>query len=223
LVYSASIIKDVARRCETNPSSAFAYFFFDGRDGQKESQTVGSLLRSLIRQFSTPYGGVPSVLTKLYHSFHSGGAQPSVESLETTLLLILEAFDDVFIVLDALDECTERKDVLKWIKQTTSWRQGKLHLLATSRLEEDIAKHLRLLDPNYVYIKQDLVGRDIERYIITILDGEDTFEHWGNEIKAIIKNTVLKSAGGMYALFYCSKQWQSDRYLFKVSISFPTD
>src|ERR1700728_5338122 len=61
----------MARHCETNQSSAFAYFFFDGKDGQKASQTVGSLIRSLIRQFSTAYGGVPAVLTKLYHSCHS--------------------------------------------------------------------------------------------------------------------------------------------------------
>ena len=196
----------MARHCETNQSSAFAYFFFDGRDGQKESQTVAGLIRSLIRQFSTPYGGVPAVLTKLYHSCHNGGAQPSTESLQATLLLILEAFDEVYIVLDALDECAEKKEILKWVKETTSWRKSKLHLLATSRVEEDIAKHLRLLDSDHVYIKQDLVGRDIERYINNILDGEDSFEQWGDEIKANIKNTVLKSAGGMYALFYSNKQ-----------------
>ena len=196
----------MARHCETNRSSAFAYFFFDGKGGQKGSQTVESLIRSLIRQFSTAYGGVPAVLTKLYHSCHDGGAQPSVESLQATLLLILEAFNDVYIVLDALDECAERKDVLKWIKQTTCWRRSKLHLMATSRPEEDIAKHLRLLDPDHVYIKQDLVSRDVERYIDSTIDGEDSFEQWGDEIKANIKNTVLKSAGGMYVLFQCAKQ-----------------
>jgi hypothetical protein len=196
----------VARHCETKQSSALAYFFFDGRDGQNESQTVASLIRSLIRQFSTPYGGVPAVLTKLYNSCHNGGAQPSADSLQATLLLILEAFNDVYIVLDALDECIERKDVLKWIKDMTSWRKGKLHLLATSRLEEDITKHLRLLGPNYVYIKQDLVSRDIERYINSILYDEDYFGQWGDEIKANIKNTVLKSATGMYALIYCNKR-----------------
>src|SRR6202035_5272350 len=126
IFHSATIIEDVARHCETNQSSAFAYFFFDGKDGQKGSQTVESLIRSLIRQFSTAYGGVPAILTKLYHSCHDGSAQPSVKSLQVTLLLILEAFNDVYIVLDALDECAERTAVLKWIKQTTtSWRKGK--------------------------------------------------------------------------------------------------
>jgi hypothetical protein len=196
----------VAHHCEAIQSSAFAYFFFDGKDGQKGSQTVASLIRSLITQFSTPYGGVPAVLTQLYHSCHSGRAQPSVESLQATLLLILEAFDDVYIVLDALDECAERKDVLKWIKQTTSWRKSKLHLLATSRPEEDIAKHLRLLDPDHVNIMQDLVRRDIERYINSILYDEDSFGQWGDEMKANVKNTLLESAGGMYVLFQCSKQ-----------------
>jgi hypothetical protein len=203
---SATIIEDVAHHCETDQSSAFAYFFFDGKDGQKGSQTVGSLVRSLIRQFSTAYGGVPTVLTKLYHSCHDGGAQPSVESLQATLLLILEAFNDVYIVLDALDECAEREDVLKWIIKTTCWRQDKLHLLATSRPEEEIARHLQLLDPNHVNINQDLVSRDIERYIDSILYDKDSIVQWGDEINVNIKNTVLKSAEGMYVLFQCAKQ-----------------
>jgi hypothetical protein len=191
----------VAYHCETNQSNAFAYFFFDGRDGKKETQTIGNLIRSLIRQFSTPYGGVPAVLTKLYHSCHDGGAQPSVESLQATLLLILKAFDDVFIILDALDECTERQDLLKWIKEMTSWKKCKLHLLATSRAEEYIAKHFRLLDPDHVSIKQGLVTPDVKKYVDYILDGEDAFDRWNDEIKANIKSKLLDSAGGMFVLF----------------------
>jgi hypothetical protein len=191
----------VARHCETNQSSAFAYFFFDGRDGQKESQTVASLIRSLIRQFSATYGGVPTVLAKLYHSCHDGGSQPSVESLHATLLLILDAFNDVFIILDALDECAERKDLLKWIKEMTSWRKGKLHLLVTNRPEEDITKDLRLLDPDHIYITQDLITRDIKRYVDHILDGENAFDRWNNDIKANIKNKLLNNAGGMFVFF----------------------
>jgi len=120
-----------------------------------------------------------------------------MESLQSVLLNILESFDDIYIVLDALDECTERKDLLKWIKQMTSCKRSKLHLLVTSRPEEDIAKHLRLLDPDHIYMKQDLVTHDIEMYIDCILEGEDSFEQWSDKIKATIKNTLLKNAGGM--------------------------
>jgi hypothetical protein len=190
----------VSRHCEINPSSAFAYFFFDGRDGQNESQTVGSLIRSLIRQFSAAYGGVPTVLTKLYHSCHDGGSPPSVPSLNATLLLILDAFDDVFIILDALDECAKRNDVLKWIKDMTSWRKGRLHLLATSRPEEDIANRLRLLSPVDVYMEQDLITCDVKRYIDCILDDDVAFDRWTDQIKANIKSKLRESAGGMYVL-----------------------
>jgi hypothetical protein len=188
----------VARHCETNPSSAFAYFFLDGRDGQKDLQQVDSLIRSLIRQFSATYGGVPTVLAKLYHSCHGGGSPPSVESLCAALLFILEAFDEVFIILDALDECAERKELLKWIKHMTSWRKGKLHLLGTSRPVEDIAKYLRSLDPDHVCMMENLITYDIEKYIDSILHQDDAFEHWDSEMKATVKNRLLESAGGMY-------------------------
>jgi hypothetical protein len=122
-----------------------------------------------------------------------------VESLHATLLLILEAFDDVFVILDALDECAERKELLEWIKEMTSWRKGKLHLLATSRPVEDIAKYLRSLDPGRVCMMEDLITDDIEKYIDTSLHRDDAFEHWGDEVKATIKSKLLVNAGGMYA------------------------
>jgi len=197
---------------------ACAYFFFDGRDGQKELQTVASLIRSLIRQFSTPYGGLPATLTKLFHSCHDGGSQPTVKSLQATLILILEAFDDVYIVLDALDECAERRDLLKWI---TEMKKDKLHLLVTSRPEEDIAMRLRLLEPDNVCMEPELVKSDIARYIDSVLDEEN---QWSNDMKVTIKSTLLERAGGMYVRSDMSMNLQSDRCsLIKVSIGFVAD
>jgi hypothetical protein len=190
---------------ESNPPIACAYFFFDGRDGQKGSQTVESLVRSLIRQFSAAHGDIPAALAKLYHSCHDGGSQPSVESLQSTLLLVLEAFGEVYIVLDALDECAERKDLLKWIKAMTSWRKGKLHLLATSRPEATIAKILRSLDPRHVHMEPKLITGDIERYIHSSIDEEEAFERWDDKVKMTIKSALLKRAVGMYVCFDLEK------------------
>ena len=174
---------------------ACAYFFFDGRDGQTGLRTVESLIRSLIGQISTSYKGLPATLTKLYHSCLDGDSQPSVKSLQDALFLILEAFSDVYIILDALDECAEREDLLKWITEMISWRKGKLHLLATTRPEDDISKHLRFLDPNHVCVKSDLVACDVARYIDHVLETEKL---WTNEVKATIKSTLLENTKGMY-------------------------
>jgi DNA-binding ferritin-like protein (Dps family) len=188
----------VARRCETDPSSASAYFFFDGRDGQKNLQQVDSLIRSLIEQFAARYKSIPTTLAKLYETCHNGRSQPSVESLQSTLFTILEAFNDVYIVLDALDECTERKELLKWIKHMTTWKKGKLHLLGTSRPVEDIAKYLRSLDPDHVRMMENIITYDIEKYIDSILHQDDAFERWDSQVKATIKNKLLENASGMY-------------------------
>jgi hypothetical protein len=124
-----------------------------------------------------------------------------VKSLQSTLCLILDRFNDAFIVLDSLDECAERKELLKWIKEMTSWKHGKLHLLATSRLEEDIAKQLRQLEPLRVCLKPELVTPDIEKYVNSIIQTEEAFKRWNERDKANIRNKLLGRADGMYACF----------------------
>src|ERR1700728_1065874 len=108
---SATVIEDLYSHCESHPSSACAYFFFDGRDGQKNSQLVESLIRSLLAQFSERFGGIPPALTKLYQSCYNGKSQPSMKSLQSTLLSSLDEFGAAYIVIDSLDECAERKDL----------------------------------------------------------------------------------------------------------------
>jgi hypothetical protein len=134
-------------------------------------------------------------LAELFHSCHDGGSHPTSKSLQDALFLILEAFDDAYIVVDALDECAERDDLLKWITKMASWRISKLHLLVTSRPEENIARGLRLLGPCHVRMEPDLVTSDVARYIDSILKVEN---RWNKKMKAIIKSALLEDAGGMY-------------------------
>jgi hypothetical protein len=123
-----------------------------------------------------------------------------VKSLQSTLLSSLDEFGAAYIVIDSLDECAERKDLLKWIKGMTSWRNGKLHLLATGRPEEEIAKSLRILDPDHVCMTLELVTPDIENYIDNIIQVEEGFDRWNDEVKANIKSILLESASGMCVL-----------------------
>src|SRR5258708_29812654 len=107
---SASIIDKISQE---NPAFGIAYFFFDGRDSQRELQLHNKLIRSLISQFSHQRGGTPTELADLYKRC-GDHQQPSVKQLQNTLRDILDGFSRAYIVIDALDECTDREKTLIW-------------------------------------------------------------------------------------------------------------
>ena len=114
---SSAIINHLSK---SQPSLATAYFFFDGRDSQEELQLHDKMIRSLIWQFSLKYGnGVAKVLADLYSHCGNGYQQPSLDDLHNVLGMILGGFVSAYIILDALDECSERDKVLDWVQTST--------------------------------------------------------------------------------------------------------
>ena len=166
-----------------------------------EKQQVANLIRSLIRQLSARYSTIPPPLKALYDVCHGGGSKPSVESLQKTLLQVLETFQHAYIIIDSLDECAERKLFLNWIEAINTWNKGKLHLLVTSRNGHDIVERLSLLDHDHVSMKPEHINTDIEKFIDYTLETEE-FQRWDEDEKAKIKSKLLGSAEGMYDPFH---------------------
>lgn len=55
---------------------------------------------------------------------------------------MIQEYDHFYIVIDSLDECGDRLELLAWIRSMASWKSNWLHLLLTSRLETDIMDNL---------------------------------------------------------------------------------
>ena len=110
--------------------------------------------------------------------------------------MILGGFNSAYIILDALDECSERDKVLNWV-QTVILHKNKnlrLHLIATSRPEKEIN------DKFNSYCCVDLAkaseNHDIEVYLDHQL--QTGWQKWPPEIQNEIKLTLRKQADGMY-------------------------
>ena len=148
-------------------SIGVAYFFFDGRGGQAELQVHSKLIRSLIRQLTVSlHGGIPAELEKLYSECHEGGRQPSDEQLQDILQHILDGLSDVYIVIDALDECTDRQKTLPWVKELVGQNVRKcLHIAFTSRPERDIEVVFRALDEHSINVSETTANKDIMEYL----------------------------------------------------------
>ena len=135
-------------------------------------------------------------MADLYFHCGKGYQQPSLDDLHNVLQKILDGFNSAYIILDAVDECSERDKVLNWV-QTVILHKNKnlrLHLIATSRPEKEIN------DKFNSYCCVDLAkaseNHDIEVYLDHQL--QTGWKKWPPGIQNEIKVTLTKQADGMY-------------------------
>ena len=161
---------------DATESLGIAYFFFDGRDSQKELQLHNKLIRTLISQLSdTRHGGISENLVDLYKRCGEL-QQPSEEQLQNVLHDILDNFSQAYIVIDALDECTDREKTLNWANKlisNTTRNATNLHIVVTSRPEIDIHNVFAALDPHSIDVGEENT-KDIIEYLTLQMESKFT-------------------------------------------------
>lgn len=160
------------------------------------------MIRSLISQLSQQCVKVPAILETLFSSYETGQRQPSLDTLLEVLHQIIQELPQSYIVLDALDECTERAELMEMVETMLEWQVEKLHILVTSRRERDIELTLgRLVDNrNMICLQSNLVDIDIRRYVRQRLSVDKNLEKWQKDPDIVldIETTLMKGAHGMY-------------------------
>lgn len=131
------------RSYTTKQAVGVGFYYFDFND--QDQQRCDTMLRSLIAQLSQHTHDEDNPLKKLYFACGTGVSQPSLPMLMKTLRELVQSFADVFIILDALDECKERNNLMANVEDMAGWKLASLHMLVTSRKEKDISiTHLEM-------------------------------------------------------------------------------
>jgi hypothetical protein len=194
-----STIIEHLRQNQDNFSQIILDFFFDFKHTEK--QTVDKLLRSLVAQLYRRSENSRAELNNLYSSCQSGCQQPSTDSLFQSFQGMIDSVDKVQIVIDALDECKTRKELLLRLEKFRSPGHTNIYLLVTSRKEEELESEFRswLYEENWVSIQQSRVGSDIREYIRGTLRADKGFQRWQSQQSVLeeIETKLMKKAGGM--------------------------
>ena len=152
----------------------------------------------MISQLSdTQHGGITEKLANLYKRCGEV-RQPSDEQLENVLRDILDRFAHAYIVIDALDECSDREKTLNWAKKLTSDIKRKavnLHIVVTSRPERDIDENFAALDPHSVDVGEANT-KDISEHLKLLM--ESKFTKYDENIRAKIMAEMEEHADGSY-------------------------
>jgi hypothetical protein len=110
---------------------------------------------------------------------------------------MLKDFQQTFIILDALDECKEREELLGLLENFIDWEVESLHVLATSRRERDIEEALEPLVTGQVCIQSALVNADIYIHICERLQNDLKLRKWPANVQTEIEKTLMDGAHGM--------------------------
>ncbi len=163
-------------------------------------QSSEQMIRSLTAQLCSHCVQVPRALEYLLSSRSEWGQQPAANTLLEALRQMAEQFSVLFVLLDALDECNNREDLLQVLKEFVGWGLENLHIIVTSRKEKDIEELFKdLVDARSICIQTAPVDKDIRTYVRHRLQADRSFKMWRKkpEVQKEIETTLMGKAQGM--------------------------
>ncbi|KAF8837278.1 hypothetical protein BDN67DRAFT_909501 [Paxillus ammoniavirescens] len=164
VLFSTSVETVRGHESALGSTSCCACFYFDARESGGASQRFETLLRSILHQLCSKQAVTPDAMKRLYGVDAKEHPQPTLSQLRTTLGEVVKGFDEVYILIDALDECDSQADLLDWMQSLQSTTQG-LHLLVTSRPERIIEDRMSNFSHVRISLNSELLDDDIKTYV----------------------------------------------------------
>jgi hypothetical protein len=110
---------------------------------------------------------------------------------------MLQEFQHVYLIIDALDECTEIEVVLTCIEEMIARAISPLHLLVASRKEREIADCFGPQMWGWVDLKENVVDKDIAIHVRDSLQKDPKLKKWPKDMQEEILATLTNGAHGM--------------------------
>ena len=195
-ILCSTIIENVLSR---GSNEICAFFYFDSISGQVEKQTVSGILTSFLAQISAIQ--IEPEIYHLYERCEKGCRTATVGEMTETLFTILRKGKRAYLIMDALDECSERSLLLQIIEQILQLDDD-IHLLLTSRNEYDIQTALMPSIAVIVSIEDKRVDPDIRLHVEQCLHNDPKLCKWDKKIKDEIVKDLVSGAKGMYNIHF---------------------
>lgn len=160
------------------------------------AQTASNFLGSLLRQLAMQSAASLKDIKSCYEHHARYGTRPSLKEIVGLLRSQVETFDQLFIIIDALDECPEQDQTRKSFFAQVRALPPKARLMVTSRNVPTIEKMFK----HDMCIEIRAQDQDIKRFINSQIEQRDEFadlleDH--EELRFDITATVLEKANGM--------------------------
>ena len=193
-VLASHLIESIKTRCNDGDAtkSRNAYVYYYCYFGHNTDEAL-PFLTWIVRQLSRTAETIPAKLYKLYKR----GEGPSLMDLLYVLEEMVEAFDRVYVILDAIDESIPRMDLLKILRDLiTDPRFSKIRVLATSREYIDIEESMKGISTP-ISMSNPLLDEDIRLFVQAQLRKHPKFRLWPTSVRDEALEALSTKAKGM--------------------------
>lgn len=180
--------------------SAFTFYYFDFRNEVKTKAL--SCIRSIILQLAEQTDDTSSL--EALQRTYATGAPPAQEFLKVLKSMLFNQ-SRVYIVVDALDECTDQEELLDFLDSVREWKLASLSVLVTSRDEPDIRERLDPSAEQEISLKNSAIDNDIRSFIVESLQKDKKLQVWSG-LFSEIEQALANGAQGMFRWVDCQIQ-----------------
>lgn len=177
---------------------AYAYLKYDSREHQNPARVLASFLKQLCQKLDE----VPEDIFNIFLKFERNDKAPTVREYYQMLYdIAVNYFQEVILVLDALDECDQdrREELIKYIFDLADAHPC-MRVLVTSRRETDIEDEFNNRNTPTIQIEAASVHSDIQLYVRHMVDDlvrRRKLKVSSRPLKEKIKTTLMENAQGM--------------------------
>ena len=199
-ILCSTVINDMNIYRASRTQDALAFYYFDFTNDVK-TKTL-SCLRSIILQLAEQSADTKSL--QALHRAYAMGTPPIPEFLDV-LKGILCKHDRVYIVMDALDECTDQEEMFDLLNSIRDWKLGCLSILVTSRDEPDIRECVQPAPEQEIHLRNAAIDQDVRLFIRETLQKDKKLKDW-SDIFPEIEESLTNGAHGMFRWVDCQFQ-----------------
>ena len=152
---------------------------------------MASLLKQLVQQLPN----LPESVCSLYSRHSNKRTTPSIDEISSAIRAIVDGLGRAFIVIDALDECTDTSNIRSTLLKEVAKLQVERNLcfFATSRFLPNIVAEFR----DVARLEIRATDADVQRYLEDHMSEMPTCVSRNRALQEDIKTKIVKSAAGM--------------------------
>jgi Cdc6-like AAA superfamily ATPase len=198
-IISSVVVQHLLNRFRNNTDFGIAYVYCNYR--KHRDHTPEELFSSLLRQLFQQHLAPPTNIKALYNHHKGRKSHPSLDELQDALYLIIRSFSSqVFIIIDALDECHSsahgRERLFSEILDMQ--KKAPINLFATSRPIPEILSRFEDFERKVVVANEADVLRYINGQIPRLLNRKISKYP---ELPETVRKAVVAAMDGMYIRF----------------------